>query len=191
MKKLLLIATLLVGCTLNSSAQKLRFGATADLNVSTITSSGANSKAGAALGVKGKYLFTPHVFMDFGLKWSMKGWKSDLLGINVTGTAHYLEIPVNVGYRYAFNRDMSIYGAVGPYFGFGVGGKESSDVYSDDYFGDKKKGYAQAFDFGFGFGIGFQYKAVDLHLGYELGVIDIYEFASKNRNFYVGLGYWF
>ncbi|MBP5772215.1 MAG: porin family protein [Bacteroidaceae bacterium] len=195
MKKLFFIATLLLAGVLGAQAQfmdkRARFGVTLDLNVAKLSGEDLTNKLGAAIGFKGNYLFTNNVFMNYGLKWSMKGFKIDGLK-DFKGTAHYFDIPIHVGLRYPFGYDGStaVYAEFGPYVGVGLAGTfEYGNGRDGDYFDDD----ASRFDFGLGFGVGFTYKAFDLHLGYDFGLVNVIDASDdpKNRVLYVGLGFMF
>ena len=197
MKKLSLLVLLLiagVSCTFAQFApvqKRAHVGFTTDLNVSTINADGFTSKPGFALGFKGDVLFSDYVYMNYGLQWSMKGWKLE----DITATAHYMNLPIHVGGRYAFGYDRvaAVFVDFGPFIAVGLGGKESASGYHNDYFGNTKKGYANVFDAGLGFTVGFQYRFIDIHLGYDFGLVEVYKASDspKTRNFYVGLGFMF
>ena len=173
------------------------------------TGAGFDGKIGLNVGVKADYMLpnAKGTYLTASVDWIQKGAKRDYIengatpGSFETGVnklqAHYLEVPIRVGYRYNFNDDWGVFGEVGPYFAIGVTGKnrikydnDALDSKYEMYFGKK---YAnvfanfpvpaalenvramQRFDCGLGFRIGGEYhKQYSLTFGYDWGFTDVY-----------------
>ena len=144
-----------------------RFEVNAGLNSSTMT--WLQSKFGFHAGVRAtKNLdkeLTKGMYANAGALLSLKGGKMDLGDLGKSAiNAYYLDIPVHIGYKYAINDKISVFGEVGPYFDFGLFGNQSCTLLVDDYSLKYEKStnssfdVLKRFDFGFGFRVGMDYK---------------------------------
>jgi len=124
--------------------------------------------------------------LGFGLEYVGKGAKFP--GGNGSVSLNYLELPIHFLYHYSIGPG-NVYGGLGPYFAYGVGGKEG-DISS---FGDSNGGFKR-FDAGLGFMLGYKLNmGVSLDIGYDLGLANT-EYADEdvkghNRVFSINLGY--
>ncbi|WP_373817229.1 porin family protein [Porphyromonas loveana] len=229
MKRFVLVAAaLLASATMSVAQNRPTFRVDANLSVSnqdskrndftynTVPNVGVRLGVGAEfqLGSKGFYLAP-------GLNYSMKGsitkWNRD--GINIEPSyikeestrLHYLQLPINIGYRFALSDDFAISFEVGPYAAYGFSGthiqKNSlNDGYHTQVFGDIIGGPSKTrWDVGAGLGVALHYKRTYLQAGYEHGFIDMVRGGAYqpplseetlhktiyNRSFFVGLGYRF
>lgn len=207
--KVLFMAALLALGVTTASAQsegEFRIGVTAGMNVSNISDQNTDCRIGFNVGVRGEYNFTNNFYGNIGLLFSQKGTRTDsegsLLGFSAKGTVTqnpgYLEIPVQLGYRFNMGNGVSIFGETGPYFAFGVCGKNKIDAetsltsnsYDYDFFGDNA---AKTFDCGWGLRAGVEVSSFQISLGYEHGITKLYDGdnSCRNSNFMVGLAYMF
>lgn len=191
--KAILIAALMVCGVSTVSAQVekgLRYGVTAGLNTSTTDADGTKSKIGFHVGARAEYNFSESLYATASLLYSHKGYKIDGWD-DYKANAGYLEIPVMAGYRWTLNNGLSIFGETGPYFAFGICGKEKADGYEDaDFFGDEG---AKRFDAGWGIAAGVEYSKFQIRVGYEFGFTKLWDVddSAKNRNLMVGVSYMF
>ena len=201
MKKFLLIACMALFVVRSVSAQSetfknLQWEAVAGMNSSDI--GGLGNKIGFHLGAKAEITLPSvanGVYANAGAFLTLKGCKQDYgdLGKSTTN-AYYLEIPIHIGYKHYVNENLSIYGEVGPYIAFGIGGKlEGTETEIDgdydydsgytttisqskskiDTFGD---GGLKRFDIGAGLRVGVELKnKYTFSLGYDWGFVDIYK----------------
>ncbi len=202
--KSLCMAALMACGALTASAQQageFRFGVTAGMNVPKITDNNSDCRIGFHAGVRGEYNFTNNLYTNFGLQFTQKGCEADAEFEGVEGKVKmnpgYLEIPLNIGYRFNLGNNVSIFGETGPYFAFGVCGKEKVEVNTaigggsvkHDFFGDDG---AQTFDGGWGLRLGVEASGFQIGLGYEYGFSKVWENSScHNSNFIIGLSYMF
>jgi Outer membrane protein beta-barrel domain len=105
--------------------------------------------------------------ISINLEFAGKGGKdafTDMTGnISVTTTRiTYLEIPILACYTLNLKRNTSIYGALGPYFGYALGG------HFKDEQGTQKVTFGKNGDFTRGD------AGIQLHVGYNLGTIPIF-----------------
>ena len=198
MKKFFL--TLAVACfALTASAQEkgdFRFGVTAGMNVSNITDMEMDSRIGFHVGAKAEYNITDNLYGNAALLFSQKGNKKEEGSIEATSNPGYLELPIHIGYRFKMGDKVSIFGETGPYFAYGICGKDKLegtgvadyDVKFFDYDNVNK------FDFGCGVKAGVEYANFQIGLGYEYGitkVFDIDDVKPHNSNFMVSVAYMF
>lgn len=151
-------------------------------------------------------------YIEPGALYSLKGAKAmvkedgdyDKLMIRL----HYIEIPVNFGYKHTFEKkNISIYTFFGPYFGFAAGGKYVSKVKFD---GEKDKNSEKVnfgseglsrFDAGLNIGAGMEFKKIILGLQYGIGLAnmlgkdnrgtDDYKLKLMSRTLGLTIGYRF
>ncbi|MBO7067067.1 MAG: porin family protein [Bacteroidaceae bacterium] len=173
MKKFFAVAILALA-TLTMNAQdfkKFRFGPTAGMTVSKVTDLGAKFGVGFQAGVRADYNFNDNFYLGSAFMLAQKGMKDQAVG--------YLEIPINVGYRYNFNDNFSMFGEAGPYVGIGLYGKNS-------YFDAAKR-----FDMGIGFALGTEISKFQIRAGYEYGLTYVFPGGAHNSSIFFGLAYMF
>ena len=115
---------------------------------------GADMKVGYQLGVGMEYAFTdmwsvqPSMIVGNGAKFDYGGGESEKF------KPTYLQIPIMAAGRFPVTESINIVGKVGPYLGFGLGGKcDGEKIFKYDE--DTGEGWdAKRFDFGLGFGVG-------------------------------------
>jgi len=195
----------------------------AGMTVSNLKGFDLDPKMGVTFGAKMEYMLPSAygTYLSAGIDWVHKGARDTRTITNIlTGNpvdqtfkvqAHYLEIPIHVGYRYNITDELGVYGEFGPYFAVGVTGKgkyKYEDLPDEHFmwFGKKymwgnQKGI-QRFDCGIGFRVGAEYKNMySLTFGYDWGITDIYvdDYRTanpglpklKNRNMSLTFGYRF
>ena len=204
MRRVALIISVLLFSIAAVKAQEFKWGVTGGLNVSSPTN--YNSEIGYHAGVKGEYLFQEEkgFYLDFGISLSKKGWESDWYYDAETSKsakwksdAHYLNIPIHVGYKIPVGDKISLFASVGPYFGIGLFGKykavtdKSETTLAKNVFDD----YMNRFDWGIGGKIGVEcMRHIQISIGYDWGLKKIRHDKlndSKNRNFNASVTYLF
>lgn len=187
-----------------------RIEVNAGLNSSSMT--WTSSKLGFHAGVRAtKNLdqqIAKGVYANAGALLSLKGGKMDLGELAEANiNAYYLDIPVHIGYRHEVNENIKIWGEVGPYFDFGLFGKQNNRTLagldgryeneSISTFDNFKR-----FDFGLGFRIGADYQKYTFAIGYDAGILNTYKTDYNDnyldmtgtvhqKNFYISIGYIF
>ncbi|MCD7713910.1 MAG: PorT family protein [Prevotella sp.] len=210
MKKLVLIVACAL-CVLTASAQSEResegvtWGVRAGLNVANQHDDGENagSKAGFHVGVVVDIpVVSKYFYIQPGLYFTQKGFKyTEADGYSKYTekvTPSYIEIPVLLSGRYAFNDKIQAQVNFGPYFAVGVAGKykekysskNNKEEISCDYFGDDGLG-GKRFDCGLSIGAGITFvKHYYIGFQYEIGLTDAYSYETiKNRNCMISIGY--
>ena len=165
-----------------------------------------------------EYNLPKSFFLQTGLAFSNKGAKindkNQSLSANgqTTITTHtkgkyntnYLTLPLIGGYRLDVSDYIRMNLSLGPYFGYGIGGKTKYTAISEYSSGDTHSttedinmksfsdGLLRRFDMGLDGNVGIEYQKCLLNVGYEYGFINQFKadnVSSYNMNFYVTLGY--
>ncbi len=189
-------------------AGEFRFGINAGMNISSANlDADHSSKVGFNAGVIGEYNITENVFINAGLKYSQRGVKDvswlyydedDVYTDKLKWNPGYIEMPIHVGYRYAFSDSFKGFAEFGPYVAYAVSGS-MEDSYGgsvglyDDTASYILGGKYNRFEFGLGGAIGVEFSKVQVKAGYDFGVTKMCDLSNsaKNSNFYVGIGYMF
>lgn len=197
MKKLFLAATLVlasIGIVSAQSRPTFRLdanfvGSNMTKKIGSVSATGSmlagfrvGGAAEFAIGKDGFYIAP-------GVAYTMKGAKDDA----ATRRLHYLQVPVNAGFRASFAQDMTVSLEVGPYLAYGLAGNttlKNSDL-SVDAFGDK--GDLKRFDMGLGIAAALGYQRYYFQVGYDHGILNVAQNGSsynsiRNYDFYVGVG---
>lgn len=145
------------------------------------------------IGIAKGFYIQPGVF------YTVKGAEYSLVGIKDKHTLNYLEIPLNLGYRYEFDNAGAVFATVGPYIGIGLNGKSKQEgvlgsIEEDIKFGSnadqpKKIDYGANFSVGYISPIGLYVRAQ-----YGLGIANLSNVnnsSNRNRVWGFSLGYSF
>ena len=218
----IIILFILTGSSLH--AQDLTFSVTAhagaNLSNMDVQEIKTNPKFGYKAGVSVEFNLPKKLFIQTGVDLTTKGAKrkwtiqGDLNGdgyfndkvsyaenINTT----YLILPIRAGYRLSVSDIIRMNLSLGPYFGYGIGGKMKSksegymgtssgetEAFSDEY---RINSFSQTalkrFDMGLSGNVGIEYQRLLLNVGYEYGFINHSRttLSSYNNNLYLTLGY--
>ena len=152
-------------------------------------------------------LFVSHGYKagptDFDMS-DTRGWE-EIVTVNI----NYLQIPVNAQYKIYFG-DIALLFQAGPYFGFAVGGKKTTEYRLNGNpavkektglaFGSKED-QLNPIDLGLSLGIAVQLNAIQIGLGYKIGLLDMnnndevskYNFGTSmyNRGLSITATYYF
>jgi len=207
MKKILL--SLVLCGFVGASFAQMNFGVTAGLNVSNATVKSQNTtttfdwKPGFQVGVFMDYALTPELSLIPELLFTQRGMKQDLSKYGTTGTysmtLNYLQLPINVAYKFDLEAAGKLFPFAGLYLGYGLSGswKDTSPGgrSGDVKFGsDANKHDLKPLDFGLNIGAGYQFTNYIFKLQYNLGLANLSNRSGgteKNSNIAVTLGYQF
>ena len=233
MKKLLLSLAAALICTATASAQmfNLRVEAGPAFSFSSLAEHGAKvlsagTKVGYHVGAFADISLTKGLYVSTGLSFEMKGSKgkikedSSLLGklgsiVNKNAqneiTMHYLQIPVNLGYRLSLTPSIRFALQTGPYFAVALGGTQNTgikaadaiksfNIFKDGVFGLSK---ANRFDVGWGASAMLYLSNIYGTIGADFGFLNVVQtdasgiadqlkdLSFKNSTVHIGLGYCF
>jgi hypothetical protein len=213
------ISALLMLLTITMQAQ-IGFGILGGVNFQNINGKDNSGNklqngllTGFHAGINVNIPVAPEFYFQPGLLFSVKGAKNDFFspptkasGDLVTTTKlSYIEIPLNLLYRPQLGNGYMLLG-FGPYFAFGIGGKENSEFSSISYNRDVKftntvtnlvdllgTAYYRPFDAGANIFFGYELSmGVFLQLNAQLGLLKInpeYSWASDSKASYKNTGY--
>lgn len=197
-KQLLGVMVCLIGLSAVAQKQNLSFGPTAGFGHAWMsnTDNGKYKPAGN-VGVSLIYSSHPHIGFGGDLKFSIEGNKTEVGVQEVENTLNYVRVPLKVIYFFGeFGDRLRPKIAVGPSFGFLVGGKkEISNNHALVSKTDAKDLY-KGFDAGIGALAGLNYRLVRntwfvAEVNYYNGLTNINDVANlnnKNRNLGLNIG---
>jgi len=189
-KKLFLVLFVAV-LTVNYAQAQLTYGLRTGINLTNVYQNedgdvkGLNWKGGFQFGVVAEYALLEDLFIQSGILFSQQGMQTDMsagsIYVNYAWKLNYLQVPINFQYR---NQSGNKYLQVGPYFGYGIGGKltviassggTSASESEKIKFGSKGNSVYnfKAFDFGLGAGAGFLFGNLQAGIGLNYGLANI------------------
>ncbi len=145
------------------------------------------SRTAFNVGISLDFPIVESLYLQSGLYLSSKGCTED----EITLSPMYLELPVLASYRFNFSEAAQLQLNIGPYFGFGIGGKEKDDGEKYDFFEDD---FYSRFDSGLQFGAGVTLGKVYLGFAYQFGYVNLFKEVEddeylKNKNFMINVGF--
>lgn len=171
-----------------SKSSSLSFGVRAGLNMATTAFddkySGTGSVSKFHLGVTMDVPITEMLYFSTALLYSAKGYKYDDNTISETGSANFVDIPLQIALRLQLGSSVALQPSVGPYIAMGIGGDIDGEKNKTSYSG-KFSDHFSSFDYG-------------LQLGAQLIISDHFNFGAayqagmgdyRNRNLMISLGY--
>lgn len=173
-------------------------------------------KVGYQFGISADYVLPSNLYFQSGLVFASKGAKYDqhdskipLLDYytetpmtsfideqSVSVNPIYLQVPINVGYKFELNNDLSVNIAGGPYLSYGVGGKATLEEVNNEGHTEKNKQNVfgkdgwKRFDAGFNVQLGAEYNKFSVNFGYNFGMVNVDRmYDIYNRNLFISFGY--
>jgi hypothetical protein len=159
------------------------------------------SITGFHIGPVAEFQLKESLFFNTGLLYSLKGAKieGDEFSPNEQIKINYLEIPLNLAYKFPLKEKSDFFIQAGPYLAYGLSGTDEYGEESIDLFSEE--GGAKRFDYGLGFGGGVQFGSIVASVNYQLGLANLIESTStefetpdvkvKNKVFQISLAYMF
>lgn len=172
MKRLFLFAIAIVGFSVSTQAQDLKFGFKAGVNFATINSDNPafddiDGRTGYHIGAVAQVSLMDMLALQPEILYSAQGVKDTDID--------YLNVPILLKYKFA--KVFSI--EAGPQFGF---------VVNDDF---KNGAEPESFDFSGAVGAGVEISSFFAQVRYNIGFTDVNEnFDGKNATFQVSVGYY-
>lgn len=205
-----LIVVLMLGLSVNAFAQAT-FGVKAGLNLSNMLwedddytysdEMNFTSKPGFNFGPTLELPISEKISFETALLLSTLGAKAEF--DNGEGTTKrsvnllYLNVPLTAKIKFDVG-GMQVFGALGPYLGYGISGTFKTEGESDEdvKWGSSDEDDFKPFDAGAHFGAGIGIKAFEIGLSYELGLANIAVYTDNgykelNRCFAISVGYKF
>jgi hypothetical protein len=168
-----------------------------------VKSDAFTANSGYHLGMMGGFRIFRTLSMETGFLFSEKGYEKssnttiqgEAYDIKTVGTFNYAEIPVTVKASFKAGK-AKVFGAVGPYIGFGAGGEYESARTSVEtgrtstYFrnyqwgSDVKTDSYKMLDLGLNLGTGIDFKKIQMSVTYGMGFRNITEIPENNGKVY-------
>ena len=203
MKKIMLIIAV-VALSISASAQtkywdssrpehRFTFGVRAGINTSKQYAindqSDHENRLGFHAGLTADINIVRSFSVNTGVMYIQRGWKTDYSdnrgSVEKKDNAAYLEIPVLASYRVNLSDQVQFQLNIGPYFAFGVSGKQkvtntfpNGDNYDIDSFDSDEGG--KKFDCGIVLGAAATYKHCYIGISYERGLTNVSKVAESN-----------
>lgn len=190
MKKLILIAIAVFG-VMQANAQ-FSINPEGGINFAQTNSNGDKFLTGYKVGAVADIDIAKGFYIQPGLFYSAKGWKSEGLGATSKVQLNYLEIPLSLGYRLDLGNAGGIFATAGPYLGIGLNGKSTATVAGISVDKDFEAGKDfERMDWGMNLSVGYISPiGVYVRAQYGMGFTDAYA-NTKNRVLGVSVGYAF
>lgn len=139
--------------------------------------------------------FNGFLSVEPGIFFTTKGYryKQSILGVSLTTKAntYYLDIPVALKLSYEIFNGFKLFGTVGPYVGFGLGGDlvvigksgmgEESGKTKIKWGNDEADDHFKRFDWGVTFGGGVEIRSILVGVSYDLGLYNISPYQERGR----------
>ncbi len=203
MKKQFYLIAILAFSIIPSAVLSQTFGIKGGLNLSNMKISDDNSSRrfktnpGFHIGPTAEIPISEILSFETGLILSSKGFKSsfNLMGYESKSSFNplYLDIPLTAKASHTLN-DIRIYGLLGPYIGFGVGGKGKEKITVDGEtekssekinWGSDEEDDFRRMDYGLVIGVGAEYQSFLFTIAYNMGLANLtkdnFE-GAKTRN---------
>lgn len=176
MKQKLIFICILSFALLNANAQ--RFGIKAGLSMAnakyeyTETSISTENLIGFQAGLIGELPISDALYVNAGALFSQKGTKLSLLGMEVKFPVNYVEVPLNLAYKYDLG-PLKLFAQAGPYLGYGLSAKMTGSGIDETIDFGTEPNQMKRLDYGANFGAGIEIGAVQIGANYGLGLANI------------------
>jgi hypothetical protein len=176
MKQKLIFICILSFALLNANAQ--RFGIKAGLSMAnakyeyTETSISTENLICFQAGLIGELPISDALYLNAGALFSQKGTKLSLLGMEVKFPVNYVEIPLNLAYKYDLG-PLKLFAQAGPYLGYGLSAKMTGSGIDETINFGTEPNQMKRLDYGANFGAGIEIGAVQIGANYGLGLANI------------------
>jgi hypothetical protein len=176
MKQKLILICILGVLFVNANAQ--RIGIKAGLSLANAqyeyaeTSISTSNLIGIQAGLIGEVPISNEIFFNSGMLFSQKGTKLSLLGVEVDFPINYLEIPINLAYKYDMG-SAKLFAQAGPYLGVGLSAKMKGAGQEETIDFGSETDQMNRLDFGLNFAAGLEIKSVQIGINYGLGLTNL------------------
>ena len=177
-----------------------------DSNSKSINSNGAYVGVSFNIPVAGEFGFAPGVYYSMITNKSEASGRIPFLDIPISGASTFMEHAINVPLYFNYGRDLArdtnVFVYAGPTLQYGLASTSKGDVNigsgggskTYDNYADSRNPYNR-FNVYLGGGIGFQVSAIQITVGYDYGMMNLYKGdnppKSHRSNLKLGLGFVF
>ncbi len=183
-----------ISSQVKAQEKPVAFGIKGGLNLSTFGRGLKDTKSVLRyqFGITADIALTDNLYILSGLDIQTKGAKyNPKSSPDVKYNPMFLQIPVNIGYKFDLGSNTRLVVHAGPYAAYGIGGKAKSGGSKESVFGKNK---FKRFDYGLTGGAGVEFGKIAIDAGYEYGLANINDGNGTkimNRNPYLTVGYKF
>jgi len=176
MKQKLIFICILSFALLNANAQ--RFGIKAGVALAngvyeyTETSISTVNLIGFQAGLIGEMPLSDALSVNSGVLFSQKGTKLSMLGVEIKFPVNYVEVPLNLAYKYDLG-PLKLFAQAGPYLGVGLSAKVKSGGDEETIDFGSETDQMKRLDYGANFGGGIEIGAIQIGVNYGLGLANI------------------
>lgn len=158
----------------------------------------SDNRFGYTLGVGAELPLNPFMRFETGLLYTQKGMKREIESVKLELSPTYLEVPLGLRVK-ATVAKIGVYGSLGTYLAYGVGGKAKGSIDGDIIevsssdnisWGSGKSDDIKPFDFGYNIGAGVIFGQLEAGLytsGSFINIAPDKGFDEKMRNIVFGL----
>lgn len=185
MKKIMLAAFAVI--TLQATAQKVKFGARAGVNLASqslsVGGEDFTSKVGLTLGVVTEFSLGKSLSLQTGVGYSNRGAGIKHAGHTDNLVINTLEVPINVVYKFPSAKGAFILGA-GPNIGLNLSAKvKEHDGPDEEIKIGNNAGELKALDFGLNLVTGYEFnKKLFVQLNYNFGLTNLANVNGLTQN---------
>jgi len=176
MKQKLTLICILSISLVTANAQKI--GIKAGLSLAnaqyeyTESSISTSNLIGVQVGLIGEMPISNEIYLNSGILFSQKGTKLSILGVEVDFPINYLEIPLNLAYKYDLG-SAKIFAQAGPSLGYGLSAKMKGGGDEETIDFGTETDQMKRLDFGVNFAAGLEIKVVQFGINYGLGLTNL------------------
>lgn len=118
------------------------------------------------------------LFVNSGINYTVKGVSLSFLGSDIEFAISYLEVPLNLVYKYDLGL-ARVFGLAGPYVGYGLKAKsiKGSDVNEIEFGSNDNQ--MKRIDYGFNLGTGIEFDKFSFVVEYGLGIPNLSNVADE------------
>ena len=176
------------------------FGIKGGMNIASMnfSSSGFDvspkSIIGVHIGPVVEFKLQESLYFNSGLLYSLKGFKMESEGESASTNLNYLEIPLNLAYKFPASETSNFFVQAGPYLAYALSGKAKYGNESENI--NFKEDGLKRIDLGVGIGLGFELGPLVPSVSYQLGLSNLNDDSSsdmkaKNKVFQISVAYMF
>lgn len=176
MKQKLIFICILSFALLNANAQ--RFGIKAGVSLAkgvyeyTETGISTANLIGFQAGLIAEIPLSDALYLNSGALFSQKGTKLSMLGVEIKFPVNYVEVPLNLAYKYDLG-PLKLFAQAGPYLGYGLSAKVISGGTEETIDFGTEVDQMKRLDYGANFGGGIEIGAIQIGANYGLGLANM------------------
>ena len=130
------------------------------------------------VGVVGEMPLWKSLYLNSGINYTIKGVSLSFLGSDIEFPISYLEVPVNVSYKYDLGL-ARVFGITGPYVAYGLKAKSTKGKDVNDISFGSNDDEMKRIDYGLNFGTGIEFEKFSFAVSYGLGLPNLSNMSEE------------